>query len=237
MKSEVGNWGGKVWRPVVVLALCLAPLGCATTPRVKVTAEVADPGRAGSRSVAVVADSFMDDSAAAENVAELLRQQLVLQGFNVKQTEDEAELIVIPTIERSASTSGTTVPPRMRRPFEVSQGLGQTSLMESQNAMRNLGFEFGTLPDQEQPRIGLMVTAVSREAWSTALVEPQTEIPRVWRIVAISSVRKQDVTSYLVEAVGIKLSEISAPPVLTAQPTQTPTPSATPKKKHESENR
>jgi hypothetical protein len=198
---------------------------------VKVTAEVADPGRAGSRSVAVVADSFMDDSAAAENVAELLRQQLVLQGFNVKQTEDEAELIVIPTIERSAAASDTALPARMRRPFEVSQGLGQTSLMESQNAMRNLGFEFGTLPDQEQPRIGLMVTAVSREAWSSALVEPQAEIARVWRIVAISSVRKQDVTPYLVEAVGIKLSEISAPSGPARQPAHSPIPASTPKKK------
>lgn len=236
MKGEPTNWGGKVWRSGMALVLCLAPLGCATTPRVKVTAEVTDPGRAASRSVAVVADSFMDDSAAAENVAELLRQQMVLQGFNVKQTEDEAELIVIPTIERSAATGDTALPARMRRPFEVSQGLGQTSLMESQNAMRNLGFEFGTLPDQEQPRIGLMVTAVSREAWSSALVEPQAEIARVWRIVAISSVRKQDVTPYLVEAVGIKLSEISAPPVRAAQPTETPTPSPTPKKKRESED-
>jgi hypothetical protein len=223
----------ETWRLLAAFGLCLVCLGCATGPRVKVTAEVVDPEQAKSRSVAVVADSFMDDAVEADNVAGLLRQQLVLQGFKVSQNENEAELIVIPTlerstIERSSSTGAGTVPARMRRPFDVSHGLGQSSLMESQNAMRNLGFEFGTLPSQEQARIGLMVTAVSREVWSNALLEPQTEIPRVWRVVAITAVRKQDVTPNLVEAVGTKLGEIAASPTPTAQPTPTPTPAARP---------
>ncbi len=218
----------KTWRLFAAFGLCLVCLGCATGPRVKVTAEVVDPEQAKSRSVAVVADSFMDDAVEADNVAGLLRQQLVLQGFKVSQNENEAALIVIPTIERSSSTGAGTVPARMRRPFEVSHGLGQSSLMESQDAMRNLGFEFGTLPLQEQARIGLMVTAVSREVWSNALLEPQTEIPRVWRVVAITAVRKQDVTPNLVEAVGAKLGEIAASPIPAAQPTPTPTPAARP---------
>lgn len=223
MKVELDS---ETWRLIAAFGLCLVLLGCATGPRVNVTAEVVDPEQAKSRSVAVVADSFMDDAVEADNVAGLLRQQLVLQGFKMGQTENEAELIVIPTIERSLSTGAGTVPARMRRPFEASHGLGQTSLMESQNAMRNLGFEFGTLPSQEQPRIGLMVTAVSREVWFNAFLEPQTEIPRVWRIVAITAVRKQDVTPNLVEAVGAKLSEITAPPTPAAQPTRTPSKAA-----------
>jgi hypothetical protein len=223
----------KTWRFLAAFGLCLVCLGCATGPRVKVTAEVVDPEQAKSRSVAVVADSFMDDTVEADNVAGLLRQQLVLRGFKVSQNENEAELIVIPTIERStiersSSTGAGTVPATMRRPFDVSHGLGQSSLMESQNAMRNLGFEFGTLPSQEQPRIGLMVTAVSREVWSNALLEPQTEIPRVWRIVAITAARKQDVTSNLVEAVGAKLGEIAASAAPAVQSTPTPAPAARP---------
>lgn len=220
---------GNGLRLLAAFGLCLAIFGCATVPRVKVTAEIVDPEQARSRSVAVVADSFMDDAVEADNVAGLVRNQLALQGFKVSETENEAELVVIPTIERSTSAGPAAPPARMRRPFDVSHGLGQTGLMESQNALRNLGFEFGTLPAQEQPEIGLMVTAVSREVWFNALLEPQAEIPRVWRIVAITPLRKQDVTPKLVEAVGAKLSEIATQPAAAAQPT--PTPSESPKKK------
>ena len=210
-------WDGR--RLLAAFGLCLALWGCATASRVKVTAEVVDPVQARSRSVAVVSDSFMDDPIEADNIANLVRDQLVSQGFKVSETEDAAELIVIPTIQRSTQAGAAAVPARMPRPFDIPHGPGQTSLMESQNALRSLGFEFATLPTQEQPRVGLMVTAISREIWLNALLQPQPEIPRIWRIVAITTLRKQDVTPNLVEAVGAKLSEITAPP---ATPTQRP---------------
>jgi hypothetical protein len=226
-KIELRSRAGEIWRIIAALVFCLLCLGCAT-PRVQVTAEIVDAEQAKSRSVAVVADSFMNDAAEADSVAGMLRHQLALLGFKVEQSEDAADLILIPTVERSAI--GATAPPaRMRRPFEASYGLGQSSLMESQNALRSLGFEFGTLPTQEEPRIGLMVTAVSRKIWFDALLEPQTEVPRVWRIVAITAVRKEDVTPNLVEAVGEKLGEITAPRASAVQPS--PTPPNVPEKK------
>lgn len=228
MRIDLNGMERQIWRLLAVLGMCLTLWSCATTPRVRVTAEVDDPAQAQSRSVAVVADLFMDDAAEADRIAGLVRDQLASQGFAVKETENEAELVIIPTIERSKPADAAAAPPaRMRRPFDVSQRVGQSSLMESQNALRNLGFEFGSLPAEEQPRVGLMVTAVSKEVWFKALVESQREIPRVWRIMAISPLKKQDVTPKLVEAVGSKLSEIAAAPV----PAPTPTPSPSPKKK------
>jgi hypothetical protein len=182
------------------------------------------------RATAVVADLFMDDAVEANTVAELVRDQLASRGFKVKETDSEAELVVIPTVERSKTAGAEAAPAgRMRRPFDVSYGFGQSSLMESQNPLRNLGFEFETLPAPEQPTVGLMVTAVTRETWFKALLEPPREIPRVWRIVAISPQKKQDITPQLVEAVGAKLNEITATPMPPAQPT--PTPSAPRKKR------
>ncbi|HEY5741810.1 MAG TPA: hypothetical protein VIS99_04655 [Terrimicrobiaceae bacterium] len=208
---------------LAVFGICFLFWSCATGPQVKVVAEVADPKEARSRSVAVVPDLFMNDAAEADKVAGLVRDQLVSRGFTVKETENEAELVVIPTVERSAPAGAAAAPPaRMRRPFDVSYGFGQSNLMESQNALRNLGFEFGTLPAQEQPRVGLIVTAVSREEWFRAMLETQGEIPRVWRIVAICPLEKQDLTPKLVEAVGAKLSEITATSIPAAQPTPTP---------------
>jgi hypothetical protein len=214
---------------ICVFGLCCAVWGCATGPRVKVVAEVVDPERARSRSVSVLADSFMTDTVEADNVAQLVRDQLSSQGFAIKEFEEEAELIVIPTIQRSAPAATATAAQGMLRPFDIPYGPGQTSLMESQNAMRNLGFEFGTLPVQEQPRVGLMVTAISKEVWMNVPLASESEIPRVWRVVALTRLSEEDVTAKLVEAVGAKLAELITTPPPSAQ--RSPTPSPTPEKK------
>ena len=54
-----------------------------------------------------------------------------------------------------------------------------------------------------------MITAVSREAWFKGLMDEKTEIPRVWRIIAVIPVEKEDVTPKLVEAVASKLDEVA----------------------------
>jgi len=217
------------WQLLLMLALSLTFFSCATISQVKVTAEVINPAQAGSRSVMVVPDSYMSDATEADTVAELVRTQLASLGFKINDTEEKADLIIIATLERSTPGATSRVPLRMRRPFDISQGTGQTSLMESQNAMRTLGFEMRTLPEQEQPRIGLMVTAISKDVWLNAPLVSESEIPRVWRVVAIAPLTKEDMTTKLVEAAGAKLGEIAAAPSTPAPPT--PTPSPTPKKK------
>ena len=230
MRIDLESTDPEIWRLLSAFVLCFLLWSCATGPQVQVVAEVVNPEQAKSRSVAVVADSFMDNAVEADMLAGLVRDQLASKGFKIKETENEAELVVIPTIERSEPANTAAPPPRMRRPLDVSPGVGQSSLMQSQSAMRNLGFEFVSFPEQEKPKVGLMVTAVSREVWSKALLEGQTEIARVWRIMAISPLRKEDVTPKLVEAVGSKLIEVTATSA-PEKPTPTPTPSASPKKK------
>ena len=92
----------ETWR-LLLLAWSLGLLlgGCATAPQVKVAAEVFDPEKAKNRSVAVIADLYMDDPVEADTLAGLIRNQLTANGFKVQETENEAELVVIPTIERS----------------------------------------------------------------------------------------------------------------------------------------
>ena len=214
------------------LVLCLGLLfaGCSSSSQVKVALEVTSPKEAKSRSVAVVADAYMEDPVEADKLAELMRGQLTVNGFKVRETENEAELVVISTIERSRPTStGTAPPPRAWRSFDLSYGLGRANMMESQNALRNLGFEFGSAaPAPEQLKAGLMVTAVTREAWFKGRLDEKTEIPRVWRIIAVSPIKEEDVTVKLVEAVGSKLNEVAGVPE-TAKPHATP--SASPRKK------
>jgi hypothetical protein len=193
------------------LFLCLGLLlaGCASAPQVKVAVEVLKPEEAKSRSVAVVADQYMEDPAESDKLAELVRSQLTANGFKVHETENEADLVVIPTLERSKPTStGTARVPRAWNSFDLSYGLGRSGMTESQNALQSLGLEIGSVPPPQQLRAGLMVTAVTREGWATAVPDQRAEIPRVWRIIAVTSLKKEDVTPKLVEAVGSKLNEV-----------------------------
>jgi hypothetical protein len=204
---------------LLVWSLSSLLVGCASAPQVKVAAEVSDAGKAKSRSVAVVADLYMDDQVEADRVADLMRTQLTASGFKVQDTENEAELVIVPTMELSkASSSQPTRLPRVWRSFDLSYGLGQANMMESQNALRNLGFGFESESAPEQLKAGLMVTAVTREAWFKALLDEKTEIPRVWRIIAVSPVKKDDVTAKLVEAVGSKLNEVAGAAAEPAKP-------------------
>jgi hypothetical protein len=204
---------------------------CASAPQVKVAAEVFDSEEAKNRSVAVIADLYMEDPVEADKLAGLIRDQLIANGFKVQETESEAELVIISTIERSKPTNAAAPPlPRLRRSFDVAYDLGQSSLMESQNGLRRLGFEFGSFSAPEQLKIRLMVSAVTREDWFKALLDQQTEVPRVWRIIAVSPLEKKDVTPKLVEAVGSKLNEVAAGPTPVSEKPQ-PTPIRSPKKK------
>jgi hypothetical protein len=210
------------------LVLCLGLLfaGCASTSQVKVAVEVTSPKEAKSRSVAVVTDAYMEDQVEADKIAGLVRSQLTASGFKVYETENEAELVVIPTMERSKpGATGAAPLPRSWRSFDLSYGLGRGGMMESQNALQSLGFEFGSAPAPDPLRAGLMVTAVTREAWFSALLNDKTEIPRVWRIVAVSPLKKEDVTSKLVEAVGSKLGEVTSAGPAETQASPTPSPS------------
>jgi hypothetical protein len=223
----------KTWRlSLLVWSLGLLLGGCASAPQVKVAAEVFNPEEAKNRSVAVVADLYMDDPIEAGKLAGLIRSQFTANGFKVQETENEAELVVVPTMERSkATTTGATPFPRASRSFDLSYGLGQANMMQSQNALRNLGFGFeSAAPAPEQMKAGLMVTAVTREAWFKALKDEKSEIPRVWRIIAVSPLKKEDVTPKLVEAVGSKLNEVAGGKTAETEKPH-PTPSASPQKK------
>jgi hypothetical protein len=223
----------ETWRLLLFLwSLGFFVVGCASAPQVKVVSEVSDAEKAKNRSVAVVADAYMDDPVEADRVADLIRNQLTASGFKVQETENEADLVIVPTMERSKPTkTGTTLLPRAWRSFDLSYGLGQANMMESQNAFRNLGFGFESEPAPEQLKAGLMVTAVTREAWFKALLDRNAELPRVWRIIAVSPIKKDDVTEKLVEAVGSKLNEIAGTNTAPVKPQAQARPTATPQSK------
>ena len=75
-----------------------------------------------------------------------------------------------------------------------------------------------------------MITAVSRDAWFKGLIDDKVEIPRVWRIIAVIPLEKEEVTPKLVEAVASKLDEVAGGKTAETEKTR-PTPSASPQQK------
>jgi hypothetical protein len=217
------------WFVASIFGLLLG--ACATTSQIRVTAEVDNPTEAKARSVAVVPDVFMEDPVEADRVAGLIREQLVGNGFTVQETESEAELVVIPTVIRSKPVNaGLPEEPRVQRSVDVPYGLGPPNMMESGNALRHLGFEFATLAAPERLKVGIIVTALSRSAWANEHADQTSQNSRVWRIIAVSPLRNEDVIPKLVAAVGSKLNEVAVGvPSKVRKPQYRP--AATPKKR------
>jgi hypothetical protein len=199
---------------MVFLCLGLLLWGCAIAKQVKVSSEVFDATNAKKRSVAVVADLYMEDPTEAAKLAQLIGSQLTANGFKIQETEETAELVVIPTIERSKPGSENAIPsPRLRRAWrslDLAYSSTGSQMTESQNALRNLGFDFEAAPSPVvQSKVGLVVTAVTREAWFNASPNQKTEIPKVWRIIAVTVLENEDITPRLVQAVGSKFAEVA----------------------------
>lgn len=179
--------------------------GCATTPQITVRSDVLDPAAARSRSVAVMSDFYMENPAEADRLAQQLRQTLKEQGFKVGSSEMDADLIVVPTLARSEKTVPVRVAPRQSL---ISSSFGQPGMQVGSGDFGGVGFP--TTPYQ-QPKIGLMISAVTRQNWLQAASAGE-EVPRVWRVTAVAATSQnsaRDVTPLLLEAAGPDLGKIS----------------------------
>src|SRR5260370_42179845 len=90
-----------LWGSLVATAILYS--GCAVTP-IEVKSDVVNPAKAGEHSVAVVPDPYMDDLTAADRLVDLVRKEMTQSGFRLSQSEDTAELVIIPHL--TSSTSG-----------------------------------------------------------------------------------------------------------------------------------
>jgi glycosyltransferase involved in cell wall biosynthesis len=89
-----------LWGSLVATAILCS--GCAVTP-LEVKSEVVNPAEAGKHSVAVIPDPYMDDLTAAKRLVDLVQKEMTLRGFRLSQSEDTAELVIIPHLTSSTS--------------------------------------------------------------------------------------------------------------------------------------
>jgi hypothetical protein len=186
--------------------------GCAVTP-IEVKSEVVNPAEVSKRSVAVIPDPYMDDLTTAKRLVDLVGKKMTQNGFRLSQSEQTAELVVIPhlTSPTSEETLAQPVNP-MPRIDLLNSSIGEPGMMQS-------GSTFGALPPLQNQRvlphdqIQLVILAVQEDVWRKALNINQLRIPQVWRISVFVptdfSAKGKEVTEALVEAAGPHLAEIA----------------------------
>jgi hypothetical protein len=186
--------------------------GCAVTP-IEVKSEVVNPAEVGKRSVTVIPDPYMDDLTTAKRLVDLVGKKMTQNGFRLSQSEQTAELVIIPHL--TSPTSGETP----TKPVNPAPRIDLLNSSIGEPGMMQRGSTFEELPPLvnqtvlPRDQIQLVILAVQEDVWRKALNINQLRIPQVWRISAFVptdfSAKGKEVTAALVEAAAPRLAEIA----------------------------
>jgi hypothetical protein len=172
-----------------------------------------NPTEAGKHSVAVVPDPYTDDLTTANRLVDLVRKEMKKSGFRLSQSEDTAELVIIPQL--ASSTSGDRAAKSVNpvaTPNLISPNMGEAGMMQSSGALGELPL-LEDRPALPQDQIQLVIMAVQLDDWRKALIVNQLRVPQVWRISVFApsnfSAKGKEVTAQLVEAAGPRFAQLA----------------------------
>ncbi len=199
-----------LWGSLVAIAFLYSD--CAITP-IEVKSEMLDPAEARKHSIAVLPDPYMDDPTAAQRLVDLVRVEMIRKGFRLSQSENTAELVIIPYLTAPTSGDTSVKPPHPVPAINlISANISEPGMMQSTGTL-------GELPQWEnrsslpQERVQLTILAVQEEVWHKALNINQLRIPQVWRISVFLptdfSAKGKEVTAEMVEAAGPRFAELA----------------------------
>lgn len=133
--------------------------------------------------VVVIPNPYVDDATLANSAADQTRVELIQRGYNVVSTEDQAQFVVIPTVETSlvSETPQTVTPVRVLAVAADPQMNGSGMLVNT----------FDSLPSFSRPKTGgsvkpgdkmLVIEAFNKDAWDKALIVNELQLPPVWKL-------------------------------------------------------
>jgi hypothetical protein len=195
-----------------LIAAAIFGSSCAVTP-IEVKSEVVNPAEVGKRSVAVIPDPYMDDLAASKRLVELVKSEMMRSGFRLSQSEQTAELVIIPHLTSPTSGEAPAKPvepvPRINL---ISPTIGERGMMQNAEALDDLP-PLESRPVVTQEQIQLTIMAVQEDVWHKALNINQLRIPQVWRISVFVptdfSTKGKEVATEMVEAAAPRFAEIA----------------------------
>jgi hypothetical protein len=185
---------------------------CAVTP-IEVKSEVVNLAGVGKRSVAVIPDPYMDDLATSKRLVELVKKEMIQSGFRLSQSEQAAELVIIPHLTSpgpgEAPAKAVDPVPRINL---INPTIGERGMMQNAGALDELP-SLATHAAVPQEQVQLTIMAVQEDVWHKALNINQLRIPQVWRISVFVptdfSTKGKEVTTEMVEAAAPRFAEIA----------------------------
>lgn len=180
-QSMVGVTSG--W---LLLCLSVTLVGCSGMNGVASKAEPVKsavnpiPDKSG---IVVVPNPYVDDRALAYAAADQAKAELAKRGYNVVPTEDQAQLVAIPTVETNfVSLASEPVTPVGASPATLAPQMNQPGMLIN---------SFDSLPSFSGPKKGnevkpggrvLVIEAFDKGAWDKALIVNELQLPPEWKL-------------------------------------------------------
>jgi hypothetical protein len=179
MKSRTA---AKSW---FIFAFCLALVGCGSNPLARKTQQksLANQPVVDSSSVVVIPNPYVDDLTLANKATEEAKRELIKRGYKVVSTEEEADLVAIPTVE---TNSAKLLPPAERK-TDLFTDIGGARLDRIGTVANDLG-SLGSLSFRSSAgssgSVGscLVIEAFRKDAWDKALIVNELQLAPAWKL-------------------------------------------------------
>lgn len=133
-----------------------------------------------STRVAVIPNPYVDDLTLANNAADEARQELIKRGVKLVNTEAEADVVAVPTVETNVTVAvhATEKEPDV---FVENGGLQMDRVLASNNSLGSLGTK------NLQPSVGkggdqLVIEGFRKDTWDKALIVNELQLQPVWKV-------------------------------------------------------
>jgi hypothetical protein len=131
-----------------------------------------------SSRVVVIPNPYVDDLTLAKKAADEAKQELIERGVKMVETEAEADVVAVPTVETNVKVVQATKQPDV---FTENAGLQMGRPWTLNNNLGSLGSE------SFQPSIGksgdqLVIEGFKKDTWDKALIVNELQLQPVWKV-------------------------------------------------------
>jgi hypothetical protein len=156
-----------------------SPLAQKTHPKAPASAPAVD-----NAEVVVIPNPYVDDVTLANRAAEEAKQELIKRGYKVVQTEAEAKIVAVPTVETGAIT---VVRNQSDRPIDLFSDNNFSQIDRNQSVANTLsslgGVSFsGAGGSYGKGKDELVIEAFPKDAWDHALIVNELQLQPNWKI-------------------------------------------------------
>ena len=170
----------------LVFFLSLTIVGCTTVSNTSLRSPPSSPAKdraPDASGIVVVPNPYVDDPSLAYAVAEQTKAELLKRGYKIVPSEDQAQLVAIPTVETSfVSAAPETVTPVAPSPAALSPQMDRLGMFTN---------TLDSLPSFSGPKAGvtakpgskvLVIEAFGKDAWDKALIVNELQLAPAWKL-------------------------------------------------------